>query len=132
MDKFKTVKEYIKDNLTPLWLEGFDSKQFKNSVVVEANAPKTEFAVFMGRNGAVFPSWYNAVLEKKNEQVNLLVFEDIDRLSEEEQERFLEIVKYRTISNAKLPDNCCIILTSSSTGRKINPKLSRFLTYIKI
>ena len=132
MDIIEKIRGHIKDNVTPLWLEGFAPEDFSSATKVLATAPKTEFAVFMGSNGAVYPNWYKAVMAKKQDKINLLVFDRVDKLTEEEQERFLEIVKYRTVSNVKLPKNCVVILTTSkSNNGKINEKLRRFLTFIK-
>jgi len=133
MNKTEIIKEYIKDNITPIWLEGFNLTMFKDMTVVPPEAPRSDFAVLVGANGPIYPKWYKLVMSKQHKPINLLVFESIDLLSDEEQERFLELVKYRRISNVKLPENCCIILTTAKQNQgRINEKLRRFLTYISV
>ena len=74
----------------------------------------------------VAPDWY---YELKNKQV--LVINNIDSISKEDQLKFVELLKYRKISIFELPENIVIIITANKINKDtINEKIYSLVAHI--
>ena len=72
------------------------------------------------------PIFADKLTELSNENdIVYFVISDIDKASEKEQERFIELVKFRSFSGYRLPDNVIIIFTveGDNTIKNIIPEL---------
>ena len=101
-----------------------------NAVTVPANSPRDEFAILPKDGGGyAVPSWVKSVRDGKS---NLVIFRNIDMLSKEEQERFLQILKHKSISGVDLPKDLRIILTFRKGGENLlNDKLLEYVVPIQ-
>ena len=66
----------------------------------------------------------------KQNNMAYLVIEDIDKIDEKKQEKYIEIVKDREFRGYKIPENVIIIFTvqNKENIQKIAPKLYHFCT----
>ena len=77
------------------------------------------------------PTWYKELLEKSKSEHVILVIENINDISLEEQNKFIEILKYNKISTFELPKNCLIIVTCSDlNNKKISEEVYSLLAQI--
>ena len=62
------------------------------------------------------PKWLEEILESNKEK--LIVIDEIDKISKEEQLKFVELLKYRKISTFSLPKGCLIIVTAHEINKE--------------
>lgn len=97
----------------------------ENIVVMKANV-SDKFLFGMPNGQPIFKEKLNEKL--KSSKLVYLVIEGIDKLSIDDQNRFVGLVKDRELNGYKLPNNCIIIFTIQSklTLRHISSKLLHF------
>ena len=102
------IDEIVKlSKISPVIVCGLSCKIFDGAVTIEASIPSSKLGIVNTKNGMKFPDWY---LELKNNNKNLLIINLIDTISDEEQEKFFELLKYKEITNTALPKNTKIIV----------------------
>ena len=77
-------------------------------VVIQSNIPSKDLGIVNTAKGLNEPKWFK---DLKLLSLPILVIKDIDKISIDEQEKFYEILKYKTISSVDLPKGCKIIVT---------------------
>ena len=97
MDKIKKemFEAYIKSGINALLLEDVKSDAFKNSVIIESNCDVSLLNGHYENEKFVAPAWY---LDLVNNNKNLLIIDNINDVSEYEQGKFVEILRYRKVS----------------------------------
>lgn len=118
-DKMQLLKNYISANVAPILLEGISSKAFEDVVLLPANISGMLLNGHYENENYVCPTWYELIKSKENASLNILLIDDITTISREEQLKFIELLKYRKISDFKLPDNCVIIMLASRVNKKL-------------
>lgn len=78
----------------------------KHLTIISAIMPKEEFLILNDR----IPEWVDEVNRKVHEVMNILVIRDMDKISLEKQEIFLDILDNNQVSTEDLPENLKIIL----------------------
>ena len=123
------INECVIDYVGPLFIFGnIDLLLNKNEVTVaSACLPKEEFAIINSN----IPSWVKQIEAKSNESNNILVITDMDKISLENQDLFLDLIENKQISTYELPENLKIILHASKKC-EINPKLRVFVESYEI
>lgn len=105
--KLELFKAYIYANVCPILIDNIDIDIFKNiSVIIKNDITKEELNGDFNKE----PNWYKE-LEDSNKII--LIIEDIDKISKEEQLKFHELLKYRKVGKYNLKNNVVIILTAS-------------------
>lgn len=105
--KLELFKAYIYANVCPILIDNIDIDIFKNiSVIIKNDITKEELNGSLNKK----PEWYKE-LEDSNKII--LIIEDIDKISKEEQLKFHELLKYRKVGKYNLKNNVVIILTAS-------------------
>lgn len=113
MEQIATIETFIKCGISPILLEEYSFKDFKNAVILNSNCNKN---ILNGHyEGATFvaPKWYEKLKQNSKNKKCLLVIENINKVPKKEQVKFLEILKYNKIGVFELPKNCIIIVTTS-------------------
>ena len=118
MEKAKKdlLEAYVKSGISPILVEGASVSDFKNCVVIDS---KCDISLLNGHyedTEFVGPIWYNELIKQKNP---ILIINEINSVSKEEQCKFVEILKYKKISTFELPKNCVVIATCNNL--KVNP-----------
>ena len=115
-EKMKILNSYIKSGISPILMEDVSVKAFEDAVIIEGNCDMEILNGSYEETNFVAPNWYNELIEKKNP---ILVINEINKVSTDEQIKFGEILKYKKVSTFELPKNCIIIVTCSNL--KENP-----------
>ena len=113
-EKIIMLESYIKSGISPILLEEISTEIFNNAVILEAECDDSLLNGYYEGINFVAPEWYNNILEKSNNTNSLLVINGLNKISEEEQLKFLELFKYKKISTFDLPKNCVIVVTCSN------------------
>lgn len=118
------ILEILNNNRTwPIIITGMDAKNFPTSVVLSASCPSENLS---GENA----TWLKEIFEKsKNPKPFLLVINKIDSTSEEEQQKFYEILKYKSTNGIKFPNNMQIVITADDIEKISTPIKSLCLIY---
>ena len=130
-ERLNLLENYIKTGVAPLLIENIPSDLFSNSVVLKSNIDKSELNGHYEDIEFCPPTWYKELLEKSKLDYVILVIENINDVSVEEQNKFIEILKYNKISTFTLPKNCLIIVTCSDlNNKKISEEVYSLLAQI--
>lgn len=83
----------------------------KEAIVLEADCTNTELNGDYKELEYIKPEWYAKLMEKSKKHVPVLIINQINKISENEQRKFIEIFKYKKAYINKLPENCVIFAT---------------------
>lgn len=119
---------YIKSGISPILLEGVSADTFKNPVIIDSNCDISLLNGHYENEGFVGPSWYNELIKKDKP---ILLINEINSISKEEQYKFVEILKYKKVSTFELPKNCIIIATCNNLkDNPINEEVYSLMAHI--
>lgn len=99
---------YMMSGVTPILVEDVSISTFKNPVILEADCNISLLNGHYEKEEFVAPSWYNELVKKDKP---ILLINEINSVSKEEQAKFIEILKYNKVSTFELPKNCIVIAT---------------------
>ena len=111
------IEDYIKANVMPIMIS-VDKNIFKNYTEIPANCSNETLKGTFDLEGYKSPLWYEEVKKKENDNVNLLIITDFDKIDKEKQKKFTELLKYRKIGTLNLPKNCVIIVLANSINKE--------------
>jgi len=130
-ERLDLLENYIRSGISPILIQNISSDSFKNSVIIKSNIDSSELNGHYENIEFCPPLWYKELLDKSRTNTTVLVIENINEISLEEQTKFIEILKYKKISTFELPRNCLIIATCSDlTNNKINEEVYSLLAQI--
>ena len=117
-NKMMKLIEVIKNNNDyPLIVVGVSAKFFGSATIINSNIDSSELGIKIGDNGEyVLPSWLKEMNIKsvKNNDKNILVIESLDEVSNEEQLKFLGLLKNNGLNGYSFPKNTQTIITCSN------------------
>lgn len=116
MDKKEMFLTYVKTNVAPILEDFIFGKDLKDAVVLPADLKREELTGHYEGEEYLPPVWYTKL--PKDNTPKLLVIDNIDKISKEEQIKFGEILKYRKVSTFELPKNCVIVVTAKDISDK--------------
>lgn len=131
MDKeqVELLGEYIKAKTSAVLLEEIpESVIQKGAVVIESNCSKAELMGHYEDLDFIPPQWYKELVDSSKEHTPVLIIKDINKIPEEEQRKFIELLKYRKVYVHKLPENCMIFVTY--TNLEENPIQEEIYSYL--
>ena len=96
--------------VSPVLVVGLPGDLFGNSTIIDAKIPSESLGVINTAAGLKFPTWLNGIM--KGNSSHRIVIDGIDLIDKENQEKFYELLKYKAISDIKLPSDCTIIVTA--------------------
>ena len=127
-EKIEMLKEYMKMNIAPILVTGVTSSSFVNPIVIDSSCTKEELNGHFEGENFILPAWYQKTKEGYNP---IIIIEDITKINEEEQLKFLELVKYRKIGTCTLNDEFIILFTSPTENiEKLNETLASLIVQI--
>ena len=116
----------------PVLVEDIPSETFNNPVILEAQESLNELNGHYEGTEFVKPKWLDELYEKTKTQYPILVINNLNKLTIEEQLKFVEILKYKQVSTFELPENSIIIvLCSNLSEQKLNEEIYSLLAHIK-
>ena len=124
--------EYIKAGKAAVLIEKIpESVIQRGAVVINSDCSSSELMGHYENLEYVAPDWYNKLIESSKSHTPVLIIDNINGVSEEEQRKFIEILKYKKVYVNKLPENCMIFIPYSDLKEKpINEELYSFVAQI--
>ena len=107
MDDIKLFKKYIENQIGPLLVnDNLYHVICTMGETIEATCTLDELNYYYDEKGNIKPpKWYEPAIAK-----HLLIIRNIDSIPVKEQNKFVEILKYKKVNEFKL-DKCMIIMT---------------------
>ena len=122
------LSEYIKVGKSE---EIPDSVIEKGAVVINSDCSNSELMGHYDNLEYKLPEWYNKLNESAKEHTPVLIIKDINKIPEEEQRKFIELLKYKKVYVHKIPENCMIFVTYSDLKENpIEEELYSFMAHI--
>ena len=124
--------EYIKKGNMPILIEEIPQSVIdKGAVVIDSNCSNAELMGKFENSEYVRPEWYNKLIDSSKLHTPILIIKDINKISNEEQRKFIELLKYKKVYTSKIPENCMIFLTYSDLDNNpIEEEVYSFLAHI--
>lgn len=110
----ESLKNLLLLNEYPILVEDLPNELFENSVILCNDCDVSLLNGHYEGINFVAPDWYNILVEKCKTNHTMLIINQINKSSIDEQLKFVEILKYRKISTFKLPSNCSVIVIASN------------------
>lgn len=130
-ERLDLLENYIRSGMSPLLVQDMPSAFFSNIVIIKSNIDRSELNGHYENTDFIPPLWYKELVEKSKTKPVVLMIENINEISLEEQTKFVELLKYRKISTFELPRNCLVIATCSDLStNKINEEVYSLLAQI--
>ena len=109
-DRISVLETYIKANMSPLLLDDI----FVNDIIINADCDISLLNGHYEGTSFVAPDWYQDLLDRVKKERPIIVIKNINMIPVTEQNKFIEILKYRKISTFELPEQCLIIVTANN------------------
>lgn len=128
-EKLSIIKECLIDYVGPFLIVGDIDwlLEGENITTISATLPKEEFIIINNQ----IPNWMIKLEDKNNDENNILVITDMDKIEIEKQEILLDILENNQISTKALPSNLKVILNAKQKC-KINNKVRDIIEYYEI
>ena len=123
----KTVDPMMLAEVAPVLLKEINENIKNNAVIITANAFLKQRSITLVDVEPKVPNWLKDCM---NSHKNILVIEDVDSLSSEDQQNFYELLKYDQLSSVKLPIKTKILLTYKNL-RNISQTIASLCLIVK-
>ena len=128
--KSKLINIINNNTKWPLVLEGLSSKKFPKAVVVPADLPSSELGVISDETGLKYPDWIKEIMDKsKQSKKVILCIDGLDTISQDSQEKFYGLMKYKGVNGFKFPEETQIIITVDDASKLSKKILDLALVY---
>ena len=105
------IDVYENAKIGPVLIKDIYKKILNDAVVIDSTINSKDLGVVNTDKGIKYPKWYDEIVKL---DYRILIIKDIDKIDEYEQEKFYELLKYKEISNFKLPKDLKIFVTYSN------------------
>ena len=124
--------EYIKAGKSAILIEKIpDSVIKKGAVVINSDCSNSELMGHYENLEYVAPEWYDKLMNSAKIHTPVLIIKDINKIPEEEQRKFIELLKYKKVYVHKIPENCRIFVTYSDLKENpIEEEVYSFMAHI--
>lgn len=129
--RLETLNSYIKTNVAPILIENIPSDVFGDSMILLP--ADLDMSLLNGHYEGVHfvpPTWYQELEQKDLNQPSFLVIDGLSKISQEDQMKFMEILKYRKVGVFELPKNCVVVITSEKIQGAIHPTIYSLVAHI--
>lgn len=114
-DKREILNAYIKANVAPMLINFMEAKDLPNAITISATLSLKDLNGHYENTKYCPPKWFKE-LEENDEKI-ILVIDKIDTISDAEQTKFIEILKYKKVSTFELSKDYRIILTYKNLNK---------------
>ena len=123
------IQESLTDYVGPIFICGEIDWLLENinPVVISMTMPRENFII----QNDITPNWINQIRDKYNNENNILLICDMDKISMDRQEILLDMLEDNQISSEELPENLKIII-QSDTKCNISTKIRDIVEYYEI
>ncbi len=115
-DRKEMLLSYVRANVVPVLEDFIFGKDLEKATILPSNINREELNGHYEETEFMPPKWLEEILESNKEK--LIVIDEIDKISKEEQLKFVELLKYRKISTFSLPKGCLIIVTAHEINKE--------------
>ena len=124
--------EYIKAGKSAVLIEEIpESVIEKGAIVINSDCSNSELMGYYNNFEYVAPEWYKKLKDSSKLHTPVLIIKDINKVPEEEQRKFIELLKYKKVYVHKIPDNCMIFVTYSNLKENpIEEEVYSFMAHI--
>ena len=124
--------EYIKAGKLAVLIEELpESVIEKGAIVINSDCSSSELMGYFDNLEYIVPEWYNKLMESSKIHTPVLIIKDINKVPEEEQRKFIELLKYKKVYVNKIPENCMIFVTYSELKENpIEEEVYSFMAHI--
>lgn len=124
--------EYIKAGKLAVLIEELpESVIEKGAIVINSDCSSSELMGYFDNLEYIVPEWYNKLMESSKIYTPVLIIKDINKVPEEEQRKFIELLKYKKVYVNKIPENCMIFVTYSDLKENpIEEEVYSFMAHI--
>lgn len=124
MENAEVITDCIVTYSTPIYIVGeFNPINSLTTNIISATIPKKELEILNNK----CPKWLSEVFAKADNENNILIIKDFDKISEEEQSLFIDLICENQVSTKNLPDNLKLIINAE----KRCPLISRISDVIQ-
>ena len=113
-EELNILKTYIESGIITFLVSNVPKKLRENCVTIKSNIDKSELNGHYENIKFCPPSWYKNLEEIIKNGYAILIIENMDEISNDEQLKFIELLKYRKISTFDLSKNIIILITYSN------------------
>ena len=128
-EKIELLGEYIKIGNSIVLIEEIPESVIEKGVVIDASCSNKELMGSFEELEYKIPEWLEKLNKTAKEHTPVLVIKDINKISEEEQRKFIELFKYKKVYTNKLPGNTMIFVTYEK-DKPIDEELYSFMIQI--
>lgn len=104
-DKLEQLYSYIKANVAPIIVDFISAQDISNALIIDA-ANNPDLSGHFTGTLYLPPEWFNKIKSKV-----ILVIDNLDKISKEEQLKFKELLKYKKVSTFNLPEDMRVLVT---------------------
>ena len=124
--------EYIKAGKSAVLIEELpESVIEKGAIVINSDCSSSELMGYFDNLEYIVPEWYNKLMESSKIHTPVLIIKDINKVPEEEQRKFIELLKYKKVYVNKIPENCMIFVAYSDLKENpIDEEVYSFMAHI--
>ena len=124
--------EYIKAGKSAVLIEKIPENVIeKGAIVINSDCSSSELMGYFDNLEYIVPEWYNKLIESSKIHTPVLIIKDINKVPEEEQRKFIELLKYKKVYVNKIPENCMIFVTYSNLKENpIEEEVYSFMAHI--
>ena len=124
--------EYIKAGKSAVLIEEIpESVIEKGAIVINSDCSSSELMGYFDNLEYIVPEWYNKLMESSKIHTPVLIIKDINKVPEEEQRKFSELLKYKKVYVNKIPENCMNFVTYSDLKENpIEEEVYSFMAHI--
>ena len=115
-DRKEMLLSYVRANVVPVLEDFIFGKDLEKATILPSNINREELNGHYEGTKFMPPKWLEEILESNKEK--LIVIDEIDKISKEEQLKFVELLKYKKISTFSLPKGCLIIVTAHEINKE--------------
>ncbi len=130
-ERMDLLEKYLRSGFNPILVEDIPVDSFHNSVVLPATLDPLELNGHYEDRNFCPPHWYQELVEKSKKEAVILLIENINEVDPFEQNKFIELLKYKKISTFSLPMNCLVLVTCKNLEeRKLSEEVFSLLAKI--
>lgn len=128
-NKKELLLSYVKTNVAPILVDFIFGEDLEDAVVLDSKIDVKELNGYYEGINFVAPKWLSDLMNTNTGK--MLVIDNLDSISKEEQIKFVEILKYRKVSTFELPKNLVIIVTAKNINSDtINREIYSLVAHI--
>ena len=128
-EKRELLMSYIKVNIAPILVDFITGKDLEGAIILPSNISNEELNGHYINDIYKPPKWLDKMIFSNKQSI--LVIDNIDSINKEEQEKFIEILKYKKVSTFNIPKTTIVIVTAKVINKdKINEKIYSLVAQI--